>query len=131
MFTFQGDGSQTLKKIMLGCKTGKKLLKIHIQIHTYIFICIYTHTYGFLWCLSGEESACSAGDAGSIPGLGRYSGEGMATHSSIIAGKFHGQRSLAGYGLWGRKESDTTEATERTHTQTHTHTHTYVYIASV
>ena len=24
----------------------------------------------------------------------------------------HGQRNLGGYGLWGRKESDTTEATE-------------------
>ena len=28
-----------------------------------------------------------AGDAGSIPGLGRSPGEGMATHSSILAWK--------------------------------------------
>ena len=34
----------------------------------------------------------------------------------------HGQRSLAGYSPWGHKESDTTQATERTHTHTHTHT---------
>ena len=27
-------------------------------------------------------------------------------------GKSHGQRSLAGYSSWGRKELDTTEATE-------------------
>ena len=33
----------------------------------------------------------------------------MATCSSIIAWKFHGQRSLAGYSPWGCKESDTTE----------------------
>ena len=33
----------------------------------------------------------------------------MATHSSILAGKSHRQRSLAGCSLWGRKESDTTE----------------------
>ena len=33
----------------------------------------------------------------------------MAAHSSIFAGKSHGQRSLAGYRQWGRKESDTTE----------------------
>ena len=26
-----------------------------------------------------------------------------ATHSSILAWRLHGQRSLAGYGLWGRK----------------------------
>jgi len=31
--------------------------------------------------------------------------EGMATHSSILAGKFHGQRSLAGYCPWARKET--------------------------
>ena len=34
----------------------------------------------------GKESACSAGDPGSIPGLGRSpGGEGMTTHSSILA----------------------------------------------
>ena len=33
----------------------------------------------------------------------------MATHSSTLAGKSHGLRSLVGYSPWGRKESDTTE----------------------
>ena len=33
----------------------------------------------------------------------------MATHSSILAGESHGQRSLVGYSPWGRKESDMTE----------------------
>ena len=33
----------------------------------------------------------------------------MATHSSTLAWKIHGQRSLVGYSPWGRKESDTTE----------------------
>ena len=33
----------------------------------------------------------------------------MATHSSILAWKSYGQRSLAGYSPWGHKESDTTE----------------------
>ena len=27
----------------------------------------------------------------------------------FLSGKFHGQRSLVGYSLWGQKESDTTE----------------------
>ena len=40
----------------------------------------------------------------------------MATHSSILAWKFHGQRSLVGYSLWDCKEYNTTECT-------HTHTH--------
>ena len=33
----------------------------------------------------------------------------MATHSSILAWKIHGQRSLVGCSSWGHKESDTTE----------------------
>ena len=33
----------------------------------------------------------------------------MATHSSILAGKSHGQRSLAGCSPWGHTELDTTE----------------------
>ena len=35
----------------------------------------------------------------------------MATHSSILAGKSHGQRSLEGYSPWNCKESDRTEVT--------------------
>ena len=38
--------------------------------------------------------------------------EGMATHSSILAWRIpgiHGQRILAGYSPWGRKESGMTE----------------------
>ena len=33
----------------------------------------------------------------------------MATHSSILPGESHGQRSLVGYSLWSLKESDMTE----------------------
>ena len=33
----------------------------------------------------------------------------MATHSSILAGESHGQRSLVGYSLWGQEESDMIE----------------------
>ena len=35
--------------------------------------------------------------------------KGIATHSSILDGKSHEQRSLADYSSWGHKESDTTE----------------------
>ena len=35
----------------------------------------------------------------------------MATHSSVLAGESQGQRSLVGCRLWGRTDSDTTEAT--------------------
>ena len=33
----------------------------------------------------------------------------IATHSSIIAWRIHGQRSLVGYSLWGCKGLDVTE----------------------
>ena len=33
----------------------------------------------------------------------------MATHSSILPGKFHGWRNLTSYSPWGHKESDMTE----------------------
>ena len=57
-------------------------------------------------------SAGDTGDEGSTPGPGGSpEGQGMPTHPSILAWKSHGQRSLAGYSPWGRKVSDTTEAT--------------------
>jgi len=35
----------------------------------------------------------------------------MATHSSILAREFHGQRSLGGYSPWDHEELDMTEVT--------------------
>ena len=35
----------------------------------------------------------------------------LATHSSVLARKFHEHRSLAGYSPWGLKELDTNEHT--------------------
>ena len=40
---------------------------------------------GFLGGSDGKKPACNAGDPSSIPRLGRSPGEGMATHSSILA----------------------------------------------
>ena len=56
-----------------------------------------TTTVGFLGCSDSKESACNAGDQGSIPGSGRSPGE------------FHGQKSLVGCSPRGHKESDMTE----------------------
>ena len=56
----------------------------------------------------------NAGDKGSVPGLGRSPGGGNGNGSTLLAGRFHGQRSLVGYSLWSHKELDTTE---------HRHTH--------
>ena len=53
----------------------------------------------------GKESACNAGDLGSIPGSGRSPGEGNGWISSAVflLGKSHGQRSLDGYNPWDHK----------------------------
>ena len=49
--------------------------------------CKLAPSEGNFWLLypGGKESFCIAGYLGSIPGLGRYPGKGMATHSSILA----------------------------------------------
>ena len=61
------------------------------------------------WGLSGKESACQAGDAGWIPGLGRCRGEGNGNplHYSCL------EDSVGGGAWWaivhgGLKGSDTT-----------------------
>ena len=48
-------------------------------------------------------------DQGSIPGSEDPLAQEMATHSSILAWKFHGPRSLVGYSPLGRKDLDSTE----------------------
>ena len=60
--------------------------------------------------LSGKESACNAGGAGSFPGLGRSPG-GRAWQPTqvFLPGESHGQRSLVSH-----KDSDTTEVTAYT-----------------
>ena len=64
----------------------------------------------------GKESTCTAGDMGSIPGLGRCPGGG---HSSPLQYFYlenpHGQRSLEGYSPWDCKESDVTEQQSTQH----------------
>ena len=59
---------------------------------------------------NGKESACQTGDAGdadSIPGWRRSPEVGNSNPlQSSLPGKFHGQRSLAGYSPCGHEESD-------------------------
>ena len=65
---------------------------------------------GFPGGSNSKESACNAGDLGSIPGLGRSpgGGHGNPLQYSCLE-NLHGQRSLVGYNPWGGKELDTTE----------------------
>ena len=58
--------------------------------------------------LGGKESACQAGNSGSIPGSGRSPGEWQPT-PVFLPGEFHRQRRLVGYIPWGCKELDMTQ----------------------
>ena len=53
---------------------------------------------------AGKESACNAGDLGSIPGLGRSPGEGKGYPL-----RYSGLENSMDYSPWGHKESDTTD----------------------
>ena len=65
---------------------------------------------GFPGGSASKGSAWNAGDPGSIPGLGRFSGEGNGNPTPVfLPGKSHGQRSLVGSNPWGNKESSVTE----------------------
>ena len=61
------------------------------------------------WRLNSKESVCSVEAPGSILGQeGTPRREWLPT-PVVLPGESHGQRSLAGYSSWGRKELDTTE----------------------
>ena len=64
---------------------------------------------GFPRWFSGKESSCN--EETQVRSLDQEDPleKEMATHCSVLAGKSHGQKSLAGYSPWGRKELDTTE----------------------
>ena len=69
----------------------------------------------------GKESACNAGDLGSIPQLGRSPGEGnWLPTPAFLLGEFHGQRILVDYSPWSPPWLSQTWLSDW-----HTHIHTY------
>ena len=80
----------------------------HIDAHIYFpnFLQNWYFNYkeeDFLGGSAGKESACDAGDLGSIPGLGRSPGERKGYPL-----QYSGLENSMGY-PWGHKESDMTE----------------------
>ena len=95
---------------------NQTFLASHIQIKTLIIFVHLNHhsgSHGLPWWLNGKESACNAGDLGSVPGSGSSlrKGNGNQLIPVFLHGEYHGQRSLVGYSPWGHKELDMTEAT--------------------
>ena len=63
----------------------------HLSVDGYLG---YFHSFGLPCGSTGKESACNVGDLGSIPGLGRSTGEGKAIHSSILAWRIPWTKSM-------------------------------------
>ena len=82
---------------------------LHNQLHRVGVLKSPTPHLGFPDGSVVKNPRASAGDTGLIPRLGDPLEEDMATHSSILAGKSHGQRGLTGYSSWDHQESDMTE----------------------
>ena len=73
------------------------------------FFGLQNHCLGFPGGSDSKESACNAGDLGSIPGLEDPLEEGMAIHSSILAWEIPWTEEPGGLQPMGYTESDMTE----------------------
>ena len=88
--------------------------KLPLKLYTtfillFLFSCL-GYALGFPGGSDGQESACNAGDVrhgGSISGL-PWRRKCYPTPEYLLR-ESHGQRRLAGYSLWGHKESDTSK----------------------
>ena len=101
-------GFKFISKINWDCLSGNSTLNNNNK-RTFILFIIYPNYHNnqinsycywaSLW-LSGKESACNAGDLGSIPGSGRSAWRRKWQHTPVfLPGESHGQRSLVGYSL--------------------------------
>ena len=75
---------------------------------------------GFLGGSDGKESACNAGDLGSIPGLGRSPGEGKGYPL-----QYSGLENPMERGAWRATVHGVAKSRTRLSDFTHTHTHTH------
>ena len=92
--------------------------KIHKQLFCFTTVrklCWYLKFLGFPGGSDCKESTCNVGDLGLIPGSGKSPEEGNGNplqYSCLENPRIHGQRSLAGYSPWDRKELDMTVVTQ-------------------
>ena len=78
--------------------------------HMYFKVRLPTFLVGLSGGSDGKESACNAGELGSIPGSGRSLREGHGNPLQYsFPGEPCGQRSLVRYSPWSGKESEATE----------------------
>ena len=79
----------------------------------------------------GKESACNAGDLGSIPELRRFpeGGHGNPLQYTCLENP-HGQKTLVGYCPWDRKESDMTKQLNTPHSSVVCNNKEYIWCLS-
>ena len=108
---------------LLECTQTQIIYNIYLSLSIiYLSIIIYLGFPGGSVIKNLPVNAEDAGDTGSIPGSERSPGGANSDPLQyFLPGKFRGQRSLAGYSPWGRKESDTTDYLHTRHLSTYQH----------
>ena len=102
--------------LMLGLRVGgytftkgnpcSAFRQVSIVLENSFWICWFSVAF----LVAQTESACNAGDPGSILELGKIPWKREWEPTPVfLPGKSHGQRSLVGYSPWGHKESEKTE----------------------
>ena len=80
------------------------IMRHHLRCMHETFMLTWNHIHSFPGGSVVKQSACDVGDPASIPELRRSPGEENGNPFPVfLPGKFHGQRSLAGYSPWGRR----------------------------
>ena len=87
----------------------QKFIEIKLEIKGIAFLGLSFCWEDFLSFLEGKESACLAGDPGSVPELGRSPGESNGCPLQYSFWRIPWREEPGGYSPWGRKESDLTE----------------------
>ena len=82
--------------------------KYRFEYTLYVYMYIYIFTCGFPWWLRWQRICLQRKRPGFDLWVRKILWRKAWQPTAVfLPGKFHGQRSLAGYSSWGRKESDT------------------------
>ena len=93
-------------------KTIKNFKMVTTDLKLFLPGVLYNSTgdIGLPWWLSGKVSTCQGRRYRIDPWVGKNFGRRKWQATLVfLSGKFHGQRSLAGYSAWDRKDLGTTE----------------------